>query len=152
MLAIVILLSTTAHAEGPSLLLPEVPTSDAPKPYLPPFDAKKNARQDLVVGGIALSAGVAMLVGTVIFAVSNAQYRSPPLCAQGSSLCFNDVDDSLQQVSVTANVVLGLAGTATTVVGAVMLAKGADWAKRARVTPLVAAGPNGGSLGLIFHF
>jgi hypothetical protein len=86
-------------------------------------------------GGVALGAGLAFLAGTITLGVEVAGWRPPPPCGSDAWLCLNGLDYTIHDIQIAMTVGLGILGTAATVTGAVLLQRGAHFARERRVQP-----------------
>lgn len=127
------------------------PTILPPKPD-PKINPAHRALDYKVGGGVLLGAATAFVAGAIALTVEAARWQAPPPCTADDWFCLNDLDRALHDLNVGAAAAMWLFGAVSTVAGGALIYSGNRWAEKARLTPSLAVGPGGGSVGMRLSF
>jgi hypothetical protein len=101
-------------------------------------------------GGSLVGGGIVLLATALALTAQVSTDRPPPPCT--TSFCLNGLYEPAHQAMIAGAVSSWILGAAATVAGGILLHKGARWAEKAQLAPLVSVGPAGASAGVRFDF
>jgi hypothetical protein len=118
--------SLAGRAPGtlPRMQLDWRPTLQPPLPRIVP-----RPRGYYAGGGVLLGAASLFLAGAITLSVDAARWTAPAPCGPNDWLCFNDLDTALHNLQIGIAVMLGVTGVACGIGGAVLVERGAHYAR-----------------------